>query len=88
MLPFTDLSVDIALEADRVALPRARHGLLLRCSPFGPRRSHNVSKGIARRICTARGAARSDGRTSVHIWWVGPPISEAAVTHPARFLDS
>ncbi len=29
MLPLTDLSVDVALGADRIVLPRARHGGLL-----------------------------------------------------------
>ncbi|RVH05171.1 hypothetical protein CN210_14830 [Sinorhizobium meliloti] len=47
MLPFTDLSVDVALGADRVLLPRALRGMLLCCSLFGPRRSHNVSTGTA-----------------------------------------
>jgi hypothetical protein len=29
MLPFTDLSVDVALGTDRILLPRTLHGLLL-----------------------------------------------------------
>ncbi|PDT39715.1 hypothetical protein CO656_21175 [Sinorhizobium sp. FG01] len=29
MLPFTDLSVDVALQSDGIVLPRALHGLLL-----------------------------------------------------------
>lgn len=29
MLPFTDLSVDVALGADGIVLPEALHGLLL-----------------------------------------------------------
>ncbi|RVK74511.1 hypothetical protein CN157_19490 [Sinorhizobium meliloti] len=49
MLPFTDLSVDVALGADRVLLPRALRGMLLCCSLFGPRRSHNVSTGSQKR---------------------------------------
>ncbi|RVG58748.1 hypothetical protein CN212_34820 [Sinorhizobium meliloti] len=40
MLPFTDLSVDVALGVDGIVLPQARHGGLVRCSPFGPIRSN------------------------------------------------
>ncbi|RVK12996.1 hypothetical protein CN164_11295 [Sinorhizobium meliloti] len=49
MLPFTDLSVDVALGVDGIVLPQARHGGLLRCSPFGQIRSHNVSTGSQKR---------------------------------------
>ncbi|RVM18987.1 hypothetical protein CN142_02905 [Sinorhizobium meliloti] len=74
MLPFTDLSVDVALGADRVLLPRALRGMLLCCSLFGPRRSHNVSLGTnvsPSRESTVGLALRGGGHLATAKWTLG-----------------